>query len=198
MKKPARPHHPQVISHYTVTPIPPTPPTFWEPHRNLTNLPQPQPLPIYPEKLTPNINVQEDFQPVNSNVFETLTPVKIPSPSTTRRTTTTTKPTTISTTTTRVISSEFEFIDNDDGPSVDYRNDESDETFNSSLWVDVPTDADLPQPDIANVSNVIERQIQTMREKYQQMGVPRRYLTKDMIWKLIRGGGGPGVHFQKY
>lgn len=37
------PQPPGDYSHYTVTPLPPTPPAFWHPHRNLTSLPQ-QPI----------------------------------------------------------------------------------------------------------------------------------------------------------
>ena len=67
------------------------------------------------------------------------------------------------------------------------------ESAGGGLWADVPIE---PQPDITGVSSLIERQINIARDKYQQMGVPRQYLTQDMIWKLLRGGKNKNVHFQ--
>ena len=174
------------ILHYTVTPLPVTPPTVWTPH--------------YPFKSTSNnplrpATIADILTPVDSFLLTTERST------TTRRTTTTTRrttttATTASTTTEKQVVNDTEEIslltENQDLSLTDQRTDQS---FSSDLWVDVPVSGDLPQPDITGVSNVIERQIQNMRNRYVSMGVPRRYLTKNMIWKLIRGGHQPGFSF---
>ena len=185
-----RPSHsyrpaPAQVTHYIVTPIPPTPPAFWRPHRNLTNLAQ--------DALIPNHNInprpivtQFDNIPISQEISRPATSATTRrTTSSTRKTTPTITPLPLRDTTTRStpLAILAEPLDNEDA-----------ETFNSDLWADVPVE---PQPDITKVSNVIERQIQNVRERYQDMGVPRKFLTRDMIWKLIRGEAKhSGFHFQ--
>ena len=173
---------PAQVTHYIVTPLPPTPPTFWRPNRNITNLPQ--------QSLTPSHN--DHPRPIvtqfESNAFSQEEP-KL-NPATTRTTTSTTRTTSLPLTPLKKTSQQNQPPDSISKPL----DNEDAETFKSDLWADVPVE---PQPDITKVSNVIERQIQSVRERYQDMGVPRRFLTRDMIWKLIRGETKhSGFHFQ--
>ena len=69
------------------------------------------------------------------------------------------------------------------------------ENYETGLWVDV-----LPEPESPSSSPGLERQVQRLRAHYLQMGVPRSYLTDQMIWKLMQARGGQsddeGFHFQ--
>ena len=176
---------PAQVTHYIVTPLPPTPPAFWRPHRNLTNLPQQSLVPNQDSYPRP-IMTQFENNPISQEMSRpsTLATTRRTT-SSTRRTTPTPAPLPLRVTTTRnpPLASIVEPLDNEDA-----------ETFKSDLWADIPVE---PQPDITKVSNVIERQIQNVRERYEDMGVPRRFLTRDMIWKLIRGETkNSGFHFQ--
>ena len=167
------PQPPGDYSHYTVTPLPPTPPAFWHPHRNLTNLPQ---------------------QPIRLPAATSLSQQPIRVPAATSRTSRPTSRTTTTTTTTTTAAP----VTTPPRPSpaaVPGVGPATEETFSSDLWTDTGSAAG-EQPDITQVPGVIERQIQAVRERYQKMGVPRQYLTSKMIFKLIRGGGGQGFQFQ--
>ena len=175
---------PGQVTHYIVTPLPPTPPAFWEPHRNLTDLPQQSLVPNHDINYRP-IVTQFDKNPQTKHPATLATTTRTTTYST-RRTTPTIAPLIpISEKSTRYPPQAIlaEPLDNEDA-----------ETFNSDLWADVPVE---PQPDITKVSNVIERHIKNMKERYQDMGVPRKFLTRDMMWKLIRGEAkNSGFHFQ--
>lgn len=172
---------PAQVTHYIVTPLPPTPPAFWEPYRNLTDLPQ--------QSLIPNHNLNN--RPIMTQFDNILQKNSRPATlATTRTTSSSTRGTTIALLPLSEKSTRYppqailaEPLDNEDA-----------ETFNSDLWVDVPVE---PQPDTTKVSNVIDRQIKNMSERYQDMGVTRKFLTRDMMWKLIRGEAKhSGFHFQ--
>ena len=164
------PQPPGDYSHYTVTPLPPTPPAFWHPHRNLTSLPQ---------------------QPIRLPAATSLPQQPIRVPAATSRTSRPTSRTTTTTTTAAPVTTP----PRPSPAAVPGVGPATEETFSSDLWTDAASAAG-GQPDITQVPGVIERQIQAVRERYQKMGVPRQYLTSKMIFKLIRGGGGQGFQFQ--
>ena len=167
-----------MLSYYTVTPLPltqPTPQSVWRPHQ-----PHPQPHPPPHPQPHPQPHRPINPYPDNHNSKRSTVRTTARTPSTTTSTTTTTaRPSEILTQGgTTFGSAEGEKITEETEQSQDYE---------TGLWVDVSTEPGL------------EGQVQRLRAQYLQMGVPRNYLTDQMIWKLMQARGGQsddeGFHF---
>ena len=163
-----------MLSHYTVTPLPPTPPTpqsVWRPHQPLPPAQvQPQPLPQY--RPPPSSSPHSDL-----TARPTTAPPTAPSPAQTFLTSTDNGGD-LGLTETSDSSGDYETGDYETG---DYETGD----YETGLWVDVPTQ---PEP-VSSSAEPVRLELEDVREHYVRMGVPRSYLTDQMIWKLMQARG---------
>ena len=180
------------MSHYTVTPLPPTQPTpqtFWRPHHPLPHQTS-HPLSHTQHHLsqTPHHPLEhQTSHPLPNTQHQTSFPTVAAVPSVTTPRPTTPRPTTPSpTTATSISTTEY-------GEVFSLAESDTSGDYDTELWVDVPK-----EPELANNSaEALRREVQTLREHYLRMGVPQDYLTDNMIWKLMqaRGQTEKGFHF---
>ena len=153
-----------MLSHYTVTPLPPTPPTpqsVWRPHQPLPPAQvQPQPLPQYRPPPSSSPHSHLTARPSTA-------PPTAPSPAQTILTSTDN-------------GGDLGLTETSDS-SGDYETGD----YETGLWVDVPTQ---PEP-VSSSAEAVRQELEDVREHYVRMGVPRSYLTDQMIWKLMQARG---------
>ena len=190
---------PTILSQYTVRPLP-TPPNYWTPNRNLTNLPPPQ---QFPDNVTYKSKVE--IKPTTAAPTRTRTSTKPPPPP--------------------PVPSQPIYIGVEAETEASVSEDTYEE-YQSDFWVEVPAENQEPNltdyvsyedtpsnngygtplaPPIDTskpVASMLTKYGSDLLKQYGKAGEVAAPLTRDMIWKLIRGGSskdeGDNLQFSSY